>query len=99
MDGEKWTALGPAYNQAALEKAQQCANASQAVVALYTTSNGVHIAVILPGTLKYSGSWGFNVPNSASFFSHEPEKSYVNKGLSYGFSKSMIKDITLYCSW
>ncbi len=98
IDGGQWALLGHAYEQKALNEAQQCANASKAVIAVYTTaSGGKHIALILPGKLDYSGSWGFNVPNSASFFFDDPAKSYVGKGLSYAFSKNMIKDVALYC--
>lgn len=98
IDGGQWTLLGYAYEQKALNEAQQSANASKAVIAVYTTATGgKHIALILPGKLDYSGSWGFNVPNSASFFFDDPAKSYVGKGLSYAFAKNMIKDIALYC--
>lgn len=98
IDGGQWTLLGHAYEQKALNEAQQNANANKAVIAVYTTaSGGKHIALILPGKLDYSGSWGFNVPNSASFFFDDPAKSYVGKGLSYAFSKNMIKDVALYC--
>jgi len=98
IDGGSWTLLGYAYDQKALNEAQKCANASKAVIAVYTTtSGGKHIALILPGKLDYSGSWGFNVPNSASFFFDDPSKSYVGKGLSYAFAKNMIKDVALYC--
>lgn len=92
-----WTQLGPAYEQNALEQAQKQANANKAVIAVYTTSNGIaHIAVILPGKLQYSGSWGFHVPNAASFVFNDTEKSFIDKGLSYAFTKSMIKDVILY---
>jgi hypothetical protein len=98
IDGGQWTLLGHAYEQKALSEAQQSANAGKAVIAVYTTSTGgKHIALILPGKLDYSGSWGFNVPNSASFFFDDPAKSYVGKGLSYAFAKNMIKDVALYC--
>ena len=98
IDGGSWTLLGYAYDQKALNEAQKCANASKAVIAVYTTvSGGKHIALILPGKLDYSGSGGFNVPNSASFFFDDPAKSYVGKGLSYAFAKNMIKDVALYC--
>ena len=98
IDGGQWTLLGNAYEQKALNVAQQSANAGKAVIAVYTTATGGrHIALILPGKLEYSGSWGFNVPNSASFFFDDPAKSYVGKGLSYAFAKNMIKDVALYC--
>ena len=69
----------------------------KAVVALYMTPSGAgHVAIILPGELQPSGSWGLNVPNSASFLMMEPQRSYVGKGLSYAFAKTHLKDVVLY---
>ncbi len=94
---KKWKAIGHSYDQAALNKAQELANAKNAVVAVYRNADGIgHVALITPGELQVSGSWGLKVPNSASFFLKEPAKSYVGKGLSFAFAKSMMKDITLY---
>lgn len=94
-----WKLLGHAYEQNVLADAQKYANENKAVIAVYKTATGVgHIAVILPGNLQYSGSWGFSVPNSASFSFAEPTKSYAGKGLSYAFTKNMIKDVELYSS-
>jgi hypothetical protein len=93
----QWTSIGYAYDQQALIEAQSEANKNKAVIAVYTTPAGIgHIALILPGKLQYSGSWGFNVPNAASFFFNESSKSFVDKGLSYAFAKNMIKDVVLY---
>jgi hypothetical protein len=90
--------LGKAYEQAVLNSAQEMANNHRAVIAVYEGPGGEvkHIALILPGALHFSGSWGFSVPNSASFFLTAPEKSYMDKGLSYAFTKNMVKDVTLY---
>ena len=97
VENGQWNQLGFAYDQEALTEAQKQANANKAVIAVYATSSGIaHIAVILPGKLQYSGSWGFHVPNAASFLFNDSEKSFVDKGLSYAFSKSMIKDVVLY---
>ncbi|HEX6226986.1 MAG TPA: hypothetical protein VFZ52_21355 [Chryseolinea sp.] len=97
LEDGPWKPLGYAYDQKALEEAQKQANASHAVIAVYVTASGIgHIAVILPGKLQFSGSWGFNVPNAASFVFNDSEKSFVDKGLSYAFSKNMIKDVILY---
>lgn len=97
VENGEWNQIGYAYDQKALDKAQDHANANKAVIAVYMTPAGVgHIALILPGKLQYSGSWGFNVPNAASFFFNDSEKSFVDKGLSYAFSKNMIKDVILY---
>lgn len=93
----QWKEIGRAYDQKALKQAQEQANAAKPVIAVYTTSSGIgHIAVILPGKLQYSGSWGFDVPNAASFLFNDSEKSFVDKGLSYAFTKNMIKDVILY---
>jgi len=93
----QWSLIGHAYDQKALNEAQTLANAKKAVIAVYTTPEGVsHVAVILPGELQYSGTWGFQVPNSASFVLSDPSKSYVGKGLSYAFARNMIKDVSLY---
>lgn len=93
----QWTLLGHAYDQKILDQAQTLANANKAVVAVYNTPEGVkHIALILPGDLQFSGTWGFKVPNSASFVLNDPTKSFVEKGLSYAFTRNMIKDVKLY---
>lgn len=93
----QWSLIGHAYEQKTLTDAQDLANAKKAVIAVYTTPEGVaHIALVLPGELQYSGTWGFQVPNSASFVLNDPSKSYVGKGLSYAFARNMIKDVTLY---
>lgn len=94
---KQWTLLGHAYEKETLSKAQDYANASKATVAVYKSPEGQgHVAIILPGDLQASGSWGIKVPNTASFFLGEPEKSYVSKGLSYAFRKNMIKDVLIY---
>lgn len=94
---KQWQLLGHAYDKDALAAAQDHANANKATVAIYKSENGQgHVAIILPGDLQASGSWGIKVPNTASFFLNEPEKSYVNKGLSYAFKKNLIKDVLIY---
>lgn len=92
-----WTPLGPAYEQATLKQAQQLANEKKAVVAVYqnAASRG-HVALIIPGDLEPSGSWGLSVPKTASFFLPDPSRSFINKGLSFAFTKNMLKDVTIY---
>ncbi|MDV3310272.1 MAG: hypothetical protein LOY03_15805 [Cyclobacteriaceae bacterium] len=97
QDNKSWTMLGPAYKQDVLNQAQQHANSKKAVIAVYSGTNGVgHVALILPGDLQASGSWGLNVPNSASFLTVEPAKSYIGKGLSYAFTKNHLKDVVIF---
>lgn len=94
---KQWSQLGHAYEQDILLKAQDQANAKKAVVALYMNEAGIgHVVAITPGKVQRSGSWGLDVPNAASFFAMQPEKSFVDKGLAFAFSKTMLKDIVIY---
>jgi hypothetical protein len=94
---DKWTSLGKPYDQKILETAQQYANSKKAVIAVYQNAQGIgHVAIITPGELQTSGSWGLKVPNAASFLPTEPQKSFVDKALSFAFAKNMIKDVTIY---
>jgi hypothetical protein len=96
-DSKQWTKIGQGYEQAALAEAQSNANAKKAVIAVYMNASGAgHIALILPGDLQRSGSWGLDVPNSVSFLMMEPQRSYVGKGLSYAFAKNHLKDVVIY---
>jgi len=94
---DKWTLLGPAYDQKTLTTAQEHANAKKAVVAVYLNPEGFgNVVIITPGELQPSGSWGLRVPNAASFFASQPDKSFVDKGLSFAFGKNLMKDILIY---
>lgn len=96
-NSSKWKLLGPAYDQKALREAQELANSKKAVVAVYMNEEGIgHVSVIVPGEMKPSGTWGFQVPNSVSFFPGDPSKSYIDKGLSYSFERAHIKSLKLY---
>ncbi len=94
---EKWKLLGPSYEQKTLATAQEHANSKKAVVAVYINDAGIgHVVIITPGQLQPSGSWGLNVPNVVSFFPNQPDKSFVDKGLSFAFGKNLMKDILIY---
>jgi hypothetical protein len=96
-DNEQWSLLGHSYEQTTLATAQEYANTKKAVVAVYLNASGNgHVAVITPGELRASGSWGLNVPNAASFLPTDPQKSFVDKGLSFAFAKNMLKDVMIY---
>ena len=94
----EWTLLGKGYDQAALKKAQEQANQGKAVVAIKKEKNEDygHMAIILPGEMNPSGSWGLRVPNAASFFTHQAEKSFVGKKLSYAFTSSDRGYVMIY---
>lgn len=83
-----WERVGSASDQNALKTAQNSANCGRAVVAVMTSETGGHVAIILPGTLAHSNGWKLDVPNSASFFAHNPQKSFAGKPLSYSFPKA-----------
>lgn len=96
-ESDNWTLLGHSYEQKTLATAQDLANSKKAVVAVYMNATGVgHVVIITPGQLQNSGSWGLNVPNVVSFFPSQPEKSFVDKGLSFAFGKNLMKDILIY---
>lgn len=81
---EGWQVVGQASSQSALDEAQDLANTGRAVVALDPKKN-YHTAIILPGMMVKSGSWGLKCPNSASFFRHKV-KAYFDKPLSYSYT-------------
>jgi hypothetical protein len=96
-ESDRWNTLGPVYEQSTLNKAQEYANNKKAVVAVYQNASGIgHVVLITPGSLQPSGSWGLSVPNVASFFAPQPERSFIEKGLSFAFNKNLIKDVTIY---
>jgi len=96
-ESKQWTLLGHSYDQKILVQAQDHANSKKAVVAVYMNESGIgHVVVITPGQLQRSGSWGLDVPNAASFFPTQPDKSFVDKGLSFAFGKTMLKDVLIY---
>ena len=96
-ESEKWKMIGPSYEQKTLATAQDMANSGKPVVAVYINSTGIgHVVVITPGQLQPSGSWGLNVPNVVSFFPNQPDKSFVDKALSFAFTKNLMKDIRIY---
>lgn len=94
----EWELLGAAYDEKVLTKSQALANANKAVLALYKNAQGetMHVAIILPGDLIPSGSWGVQVPNSASLPTFDPDHSFINKGLSYAFEKRMLLNVKIY---
>lgn len=94
----QWKVLGYAYDQKVLNEAHDYANAKKAVMAVRIdeVENIGGVSIILPGELVKSGYWGYNVPNSASFFINEPHESYLNEGLSYAFRRTMIRTVVIY---
>ena len=97
QNNPRWTLLGKGYEPKALAKAQSLANQKKAVVAVYLNEESLgHLAYILPGELRPSGTWRVPVPNSAAYFTGEPQKSYVNESLSYSFPYRITPRVYLY---
>jgi hypothetical protein len=93
----QWKLLGYAYEQNILTQAQEYANVNKAVLAVYQNEEQLgNVSLILPGELSKSGSWGFDVPNSATFFVNDPNRSYLDKALSYAYSRSIIRKVSIY---
>jgi hypothetical protein len=90
----KWTKLGDASTQNALNEAQGYANLKKAIIAVSTGSPHGHVAIILPGSLTKSEHWGLNVPNSAAFRMDKPKESYIGKPLS--LSWRLPKGVEIY---
>ena len=86
-ESENWQLLGPAYKHEVLAESQRLANESKPVVAVYRDEFDrlMHVAVVLPGEMKQSGTWGMLVPNSVSLAVYDSDHSFINKGLSYAF--------------
>ena len=94
----EWVKLGPAYNSETLRKAQQLSNEGKAVIVVLEDElpSNVHVSVILPGELQSSGSWGMRVPSVSAFFTHNPGNSFVDKSISYAYTKSMMLKLQVY---
>jgi hypothetical protein len=92
----KWTKLGIASDQNALNQAKGYADVKKAIVASMQAQPNDHVAIILPGPLSLSSSWKLKVPNSASFFLKKPQNSYVGKPLSFAFKSEDTGSVAIY---
>ncbi len=94
----QWTKLGSVYQVDVLTKAQELSNAGKAVIVILEDDSptNVHVSIVLPGNLQTSGSWGRRVPSVAAFFTHDPDKSFVDKSISYAYTKNMMLKLQVY---
>ncbi len=94
----KWTKLGQAFKPEVISKAQELCNAGKPVLVILKgeDSADAHVSIVLPGELQTSGSWGMRVPNVSAFFTHNPSNSFVNKSISYAYTKGMILQLEIY---
>jgi hypothetical protein len=84
--------------QQILDAAQQRANAGDAVVAGTQDADEGHLSLIIDGHTNGSGQWNpLLPPNSANMkhrFPADPNKSYIDKPLSYAFADP--DDVLIY---
>jgi hypothetical protein len=97
-NSDKWTSLGTANSQEALDQAQSYANGhpAKAVIAVWMGTAHGHVALIVPGQEHWSSTWKSNVPNSASFVLQDEADSYVGGLLSKAFGPDKKAAVTLY---
>lgn len=81
-----WTRLGNAADQATLDEAAAGAGNGQPVIATMVDDPHGHVAIILPGAVQNSTTWGMMVPNSAGFSLDHVGNAYVYCRLSATFS-------------
>ena len=93
-----WTDVGQAYKSETLIKAQELSNSGKAVLVVLkgNTPADAHVSLLLPGELQNSGSWAMRVPNVSAFFTHNPDNSFVNKSISYAYTKGMMLNLEIY---
>ena len=89
-----WSDLGSGDSQQTLSDAEAGAELNQPTIAIMKGNPHGHVAIILPGKLQPSTTWGLNVPNSAAFSLNNVSKAYVFCRLSAAFSDP--KQVEIY---
>lgn len=83
-----WLDLGSAGDQANLTAAADAAKLNYPVLAVWANpvaGKPGHVALVGPGPLTPSGSWGLRTPVAASFTLDHPEKAFMGKPLACAF--------------
>jgi hypothetical protein len=93
---DHWVALGAVFDEDNNICAQATANQGYPVIAVMKGTVHGHVAMVLPGELARSGTWGFLAANSASFLFEHPDKVYVSGPLSKAFGPDNAKNATFY---
>jgi hypothetical protein len=92
-----WTALGTGNTQEANDNAASRAKNGNPVIAAWRSAGAIgHVALIIPGNLAYSSSWGLNVPRSASISLNDVNSSYIGCRLSNAFSADKKSSVKYY---
>ncbi|HDI8306227.1 TPA: hypothetical protein PPD39_001871 [Acinetobacter baumannii] len=82
----QWQKLGQVFNEQNNLCAQSMANTGWPVIALLKEPDHGHVALVIPGQVQSSGSWGMLVANSASFSLNDINHVYLSKPLSKAFN-------------
>jgi hypothetical protein len=92
-----WKTIGSGDQQEANDTAAMRATAGNPVIAAWQ-SNGPtgHVALIIPGGLAFSSTWGVNVPRSASISLNDIDAAYIGCRLSNAFGSSKKNDVQYY---
>jgi len=94
-----WTDLGTADSQDVLSQGKALADSGKLVVAVWQNPNANspgHVALIGPGPLTPSGSWGLNTPVAASFVLNQPLKAFLGQPLSCAFGSDKNSAVHLW---
>lgn len=91
-----WKPLGPLLDKENSYCAQSLANKGYPVIASLQQPGHGHVALVLPGKVSDSASWGIPAPNSASFSLGNVQRSYVAKPMSASFGNDNAKVARYY---
>lgn len=92
----QWVKLGVLLSAENNACAQALANSRYPVIAAKRGANHGHVAIIIPGSLRNSSSWGMPVASSASFLLDQPLDSYVEGPLSKAFGFQNASSANFY---
>lgn len=84
---DKWTFLGTATDQAALDKARDLAVQGKAVMAVQVSQDRGQIALVMPEPSVPSRQWKAQVPLAVAARVDRPEKSLYGKGINWIFDQ------------
>jgi hypothetical protein len=93
---DNWVSVGPVFDADNNLCAQALANKAYPVIAVMQAADHGHIALVLPGEVTQSTTWGFPAAFSASFMLGHPESAYVGGPLSKAFGVDNAKQAEFF---
>jgi hypothetical protein len=85
---DKWSPIGTAADQAALDKARELAARGKAVLAVQNERDRGQVAILMPGRPVPSGRWKLDVPIAVAARVDRPGLSVYGKGLNWVFDEA-----------